>query len=459
MRTCLRVLLIAAFAAAPPVLCYSEQPASDEAEANARLLERWRTDPEHYARLQADFRAFTQLPAEKQERLRQLDQELHNTDSITQKRLWSVMERYTAWYDHLSEADQRKIDQATDRQVRLLIVKQYRENQWMTRQPQKVRDELGKLAPDKRGEEIAKQRRDERQRLTAWMRTMHVGKAAAPPQPTKPVRASDFPADATQFINEMLKPQLIPSDRDHLKALEGKWPHYARRVLELSEQGDYRVKLPGPSTGPATFEKLPDQYKDLFQKSAENLPTTVRRKATHWPEFAIAVTEEARKKNATVPPEKKATLPLGPAQPKNFATPVKEFIETTLTAQLSDAEKKELKDTEGRWPEYPQKVLALAEKYYLDVPMMRMPYDVEWWEKVGEALPEVPDRVLHDFALNDLTADERAKLELSVSDPTSRDRLVQEYFKKNPNEKKRLERLDRQMLLDGGKPPKTKPGL
>ena len=459
MRTCLRVLLITAFAAAAPVLCYSEQPTSDEAEANARLLERWRSDPEHYARLQSDFRAFTQLPAEKQERLRQLDQELHNTDSITQKRLWSVMERYTAWYDHLSEADQRKIDQATDRHARLLIVKQYRENQWLARQPQKVRDDLGKLAPDKRGEEITKQRRDERQRLTAWMRAMHVGKATTPAQPTKPVRASDFPSDTTQFINEVLKPQLTATEREHLKALEGKWPYYARMVLELSDKDEYQSKLPGPSTGPAIFERLPGEYKTLFENKSDNLPQAVRRKATHWPEYAIAVTEEARKKNTTLPPEKQVKLPLGPAQPKDFAALVKQFLETTLPAQLTEKEKKELKEAEGRWPEYPQKVLELATKHKLDVPMMRMPNAAEWRQKVEEALPEVPDRVLHDFALNDLTADERTKLELSVTDPTSRDRLVQEYFKKNPNERKRLERLDRQMLLDGGKPPKTKPGL
>ena len=47
-----------AFAALAPVLCYSEeQPAPDETETNARLLERWRNDPEHYDRLQADLRA------------------------------------------------------------------------------------------------------------------------------------------------------------------------------------------------------------------------------------------------------------------------------------------------------------------------------------------------------------------------------------------------------------------
>jgi len=103
--------------------------------------------------------------------------------------------------------------------------------------------------------------------------------------------------------------------------------------------------------------------------------------------------------------------------------------------------------------------MELAGKHDLEVPLMRMPDSAAWWDKIRDALPEVPDRVLRDFALNDLSAEERKQLQLTVGDPTSRDRLVQEYFKKNPHEKKRLERLDHQLLLNGGKPAKPKPGL
>ncbi len=126
---------------------------------------------------------------------------------------------------------------------------------------------------------------------------------------------------------------------------------------------------------------------------------------------------------------------------------------------MTEREKTELKNAEGKWPEYPAKLLEVANVHHLEVPLMRLPNADDWQDKVRNALPEVPDRVLRDFALNDLTADERSKLRLSVSDPTSRDRLVQEYFKKNPHEKKRLEHVDRQMLLNGGKGLQTKPGL
>lgn len=452
MRPCLRVLLILAFAASAPVFCYSEQPAPDEAETNARLLERWRTDPEHFARLQNDLRAFWQLPPDRQERLRQFDLQLHDTDSIAQKRLWGVMERYNAWFDRQREADQRRIAQAADRNERLLVVKQLREEQWLQRQPQKVREDLTKLSEDRRHDEIARQRKDERQRVAAWMHALK-GRKDEGTHPTKPARPADFPPDAERYINEILRLQLTLDERERLKAMEGMWPYYTRTVLELSEK--HPVKLPGPSTGPVRYTDLPKDYhaviplpKDLPRSTREAL----NKASGKWPDYALAVTEYTRAKNPNLPQ-------LGPSRLADFNPPVRQFLETTLPAKLSAKEKEELQKVETRWPDYPMKVLELAGKHGLEVPLMRMPNAGEWWEKVGGALPEVPDRMLRDFALNDLSVEERGKLQLSVSDPTSRDRLVQEYFKKNPTELKRLQRLDQQMLLNAGHPAKTKPGL
>ena len=250
----------------------------------------------------------------------------------------------------------------------------------------------------------------------------------------------------------MLKPQLNAEEREHLKALEGKWPYYARLVLELSEK--HPLKLPGPATGPIKHNELPKEYQAV-------LPTPANVGKAHrealksgngkWPEYAIAVTEIVRPKNPTL-------TPLGPSKPADFAAPVKLFIEKDLLPMLTVKEKDDLQKTEGRWPEYPRTLLELAGKHGLEVPQMRLPNAADWWEKVGNALPEVPDRVLRDFALNDLSVEERGKLQLSVGDPASRDRLVQEYFKKNPNELKRLQHLDHQLLLNGVRPPKTKPG-
>ena len=58
--------------------------------------------------------------------MRQFDRELHDQDPETQNRLWEVLERYTDWVNRLPEADQKRIEQAADRNERLAIVKELR---------------------------------------------------------------------------------------------------------------------------------------------------------------------------------------------------------------------------------------------------------------------------------------------------------------------------------------------
>src|SRR6266851_4058327 len=103
--------LCAIVAAAAPVLAVSE-PTQEELQVNRRLLERWRADPEHYARLKRDYRAFMALPADKRDRLRELDHDLREEDASSQARLFRVLDRYTTWLDHLPDEDRARIEAA-----------------------------------------------------------------------------------------------------------------------------------------------------------------------------------------------------------------------------------------------------------------------------------------------------------------------------------------------------------
>ncbi len=145
MRRFIPLFLAVLLGAAVPVLAVSDA-APDDAEHNRRLLDRYRADPDHYARLLRDLRAFQALPPDRQERMRQFDRELHDQDPETQNRLWEVLERYTDWVNRLPKADQKRIEQAADRNERLAIVKQLRMNDWMERLPKKDRDELAGAA-------------------------------------------------------------------------------------------------------------------------------------------------------------------------------------------------------------------------------------------------------------------------------------------------------------------------
>ena len=60
----------------------------------------------------------------------------------------------------------------------------------------------------------------------------------------------------------------------------------------------------------------------------------------------------------------------------------------------------------------------------------------------------MPDRVLRDFAVTELTEEDRTRLHLSITDPASRDRIKHEFFRKHPNELRRLKRLASERAAD-----------
>src|SRR5438132_1209207 len=86
-----------------PIAAALAESASDDQERNGRRLEKLRADPAVYDRLKRDLRAFHALSHDKQERLRQLDKELHEQDSSSQRHLWEVLDRFNVWLEHLPE--------------------------------------------------------------------------------------------------------------------------------------------------------------------------------------------------------------------------------------------------------------------------------------------------------------------------------------------------------------------
>src|SRR5438132_12752881 len=81
---------------------------NDEQERNRKLLEKARSDPQHYARLLQDLQAFLALPEERQQELRRLDHDLHDENSASHARLQRALERYSDWLQRLPEADRNR---------------------------------------------------------------------------------------------------------------------------------------------------------------------------------------------------------------------------------------------------------------------------------------------------------------------------------------------------------------
>jgi len=136
----------------------------DDVEHNRRLLEKVRKDPQHYERLRQNLAAFLALPEERQEKLRQLDQELHDKNAKIASRLQRVLERYADWLQSVPEADRQRLQNEADPKKRLQLIRELREQLWVNRLPKAVREELKKLAPDQQRVRVAELRKEERAR-------------------------------------------------------------------------------------------------------------------------------------------------------------------------------------------------------------------------------------------------------------------------------------------------------
>jgi hypothetical protein len=178
--------LLALLAASSP--SDEETPGNSDAapvQNNRQRLQKWKADPEHYARLQRDLHDFWTMPESKRQQLRQLDRAFHQLDAKTQKRLWKVADHYAAWLERLPEDDRRQIEQAKDTQDRLRVIRTIRERQWIERLPRKVRAELEKMPAKERSAQVAVLRKQERQQRQLWSRPIPVKQAIPAKQKSK----------------------------------------------------------------------------------------------------------------------------------------------------------------------------------------------------------------------------------------------------------------------------------
>jgi len=418
-----------------PVLVVGQLPAvsdtsADPVEQNRRLIEKLRAEPERYERLKRDLKAFLALPADRQARLRQLDQALHASDPEEQERLWQIMDRYVTWLERLPEKDRRPVDEAPDPTSRLKVVKEVLENQWIDRLPRAKRDQLAGVTGDKRATLIARFKEEEKTRRAEWNKALWSADSGYRKGPI--VRAADLPEDARRFVEKELLPAMSPEDRDKLKELEGRWPAYPRMLISMAEK--YPIVPPPPVTGPITkYPELPDSIKrqlGQYFKDPKKWPQGAKmmEDSGRWPDYAIGVTEFMRSKNISMPQE------LGPCRPREFTPEVRKFIEEKLIFELNSSERAALDKAEGKWPEYPRALFELTRKHNLPIPGLPLPGSRDFWDKLRVAVTDVSDRKLMEFA-RELTRQEREGLQLPMYDPNqSRERLKQEFFKRYPGE-------------------------
>jgi hypothetical protein len=366
------LVLLGTAAAALPAAAVPD--GGDALEHNRAMLEKWRADPDHYARLLRDLRAFWALPPARRKQMRQLDQDLQQESPKARKRLWTVLERYHAWLEGLPAADRARVEAVASADERLRVVREIRERQWMERLPAKVREELLQLPPERRAAQIVLLRKEEQRHRREWRRGLRL------PPPVRPTTLKAFPADFQAFVQNELTPRLSAGEKERLRKAEKKWPQYVRTLDRLSR--DHPVLLPLRQADPVVkYEQLPAVVQRDFPRAQLQNDPELARASGKWPDFALEFAR-AWKLNKRV-----ALPPLGASRPKELGSAVDAFLAKKLTPALSPAEAQALKGLEGQWPDYPLKLLELAHKHHLSVPGMSLP----WPDEVWDSLPERKD--------------------------------------------------------------------
>jgi hypothetical protein len=392
-RTWFVPTLCAIVAAAAPVLAVSE-PTQEELQVNRRLLERWRADPEHYARLKRDYKAFQALPTEKRERLKELDRDLHEEDADSQARLRRVLNRYVEWLDGLSEIDRTRVDAAEDGNQRLRVVKEIREQEWIAHLARVDQERIRSSNGDQRAKYVDDLRKEERKRKKDWQLAF-VNLEEPISRTAKPEHIQDFPAETRLYYHFSLQPMVgWGEDRDRVRRADGKWPDQALALWEMFQKYGVAKVPPGQWEGPRNFEalkpdELPKEMKSFFafhnrpKESGLNRSDLAHLRHlnaanTKWPDFALAVHDVAEAKGVTL------SKPLGPCVLKDFHLAVQKFYEQKLGPELSKKENKadllKLENAQGKWPAYPLVFMEVAKKYNLKVPGTHLGGPPELWK-------------------------------------------------------------------------------
>ncbi len=421
------LVIIAMFALVAPLAAVPE-PSADELQANRRRFEQLRKlHPEVVHKLREDADDFFKLLKERRRRIVQIHKELHQESAATQARLFNVLDRYVEWLED-PKADKearKKIAEAKDKNERLALIKDLREREWIKDQPKAVRDKIDQLQVQERKNFIAKEKGEERQRRLEWTIASRFwnelegeGKFRRP----VPTKFADLPPGVRLYVeNYLQKMFLTQEEKDQLAKLDGQWPQFPMKLVELADK--HPAALPGP-VGPKSIAELPTKvFRDLtnnltnpkrvLKEPLANQPAALAKALNitknTWPEFGVELAKSAKQHRVVFDFEFLAY------NYECLTKPMQEFMKNKLEPVLVPKEELRLsKANDKGWPEFPQTIQDLANSHHLHVPWFILPR-VENWDNYRlqktsslDGFPDLPQGRLRDFALFELDPQLRA---------------------------------------------------
>jgi hypothetical protein len=320
------------------------------------------------------------LPKEKRDHLRQIDEELNDEPPAARARLWSVLDRYTYWLEHLDPKDRQEIESAPGRDQKLEVIKALREREWVSHLPRADRERIEQAPAAERPAAIEQLRQKERQRRAAWQLAFRMQG-----EPVLPRDLPPFWPQVRLYVEKSLIPTLSHTEREELfKAMRTSWPEHAQRLTALAEKHPIQVP-PSERPGVVSLQELPKEVAQALRgrpgkpgKDGEGRP--LLNVQGRWPNFAFAVERAAKNRRVALPDK-----PLGPCKPEEFVPPVQRFIDDLRKDQ---AAAKKLDEAQGKWPEFPLAVMELAKQKGRRVPGTFLPGPKEFWEKAKAAPAE-----------------------------------------------------------------------
>ena len=303
-------------------------------------------------------------------------QELPDAAETAAARYTRAHDLYEDWLERLPPAERQKIVEAPTEQEKLTTIRRLRDTDWVESLPKSQRDQYARADAARRRDLMAQWRIEEEDHRGEWEYATRSWKDVPASQLPGLLNNEAFRREVLGFALT-LEPRLSPGERETLRAYwpeidTGPWELFVRRLHNLA---DRHALWPG--TGAAKFDELPKEWKAKLtelEKPPKKLFVPIPepfRVPPKYPEYPLSVADYAKGKRLVL-----EGAP-GSCRPGEMGAELQKWLDDVHTKlKISEPGRrklKELDEAEGRWPEFPKKMLEVVREYRLPMPGISSP--------------------------------------------------------------------------------------